>query len=181
VNRLIRTAGPRLVMGLWLMVVWLLLWGRIDPAVVAGGVVVTAAAYFATRLPAAPLLIRIRPWRLAEAVLEFTRDLVVSSVVIAWHAVRAPRRVRGAIVEVGVRSDSELLLLAVTASVSLRPGSLVLDIDTRRSLLLVHGMPIRNEREVDALRANVLRTEHRLTRALPHLHGTGTSTGKEER
>jgi multicomponent Na+:H+ antiporter subunit E len=162
-------------MAVWLLAVWLLLWGRIDALTVIGGIAAVVIAYAASRLPTVPLVTRIRPLRLAEAGLEFAWDLVASSVVIGWHALRAPRRVRGAIIEVGARSRSELVMLAVTMSISLRPGTLLVDLDWERSILRIHGMPVRGREEADAARAGVLRTEHRLIRAF------GTPDDEEER
>jgi multicomponent Na+:H+ antiporter subunit E len=156
----------RLAMGAWLLAVWLLLWGRVDALTVLGGLVAVAVAYLVSRLPAVPIVTRVRPLRFAEAALEFAWDLVVSSVVIGWHALRAPGRVRGAIVEVDARSRSELVLLALTTSISLRPGTLLVDIDWDRSILRIHGMPVRDAAEADSTREGVLRTERRLMRAL---------------
>jgi len=182
VNRVLRVigkAGSRLALGAWLLAVWLLLWGRADGATVVSGVVVVAAAYGAARLPAAPVLTRIRPVRLAEAVLEFIADLLVSSVVVAWHAIRDPARVRGALIEVETRSRSELVLLAVTLSLTLRPGSVIIDIDTRRSTLLVHGLPVRDRDEAEEVRRRVLGTERRLMRALPYAHDADPAKGED--
>ncbi|RKS74792.1 multisubunit sodium/proton antiporter MrpE subunit [Actinomadura pelletieri DSM 43383] len=162
----LRRAGARLGMATWLLGVWLLLWGRVDALTLAGGVVAVLVAYVVSRLPTVPMVTRIRPLRLAVAAGEFAWDLLVSSLVIGWHALRAPGRVRGAIVEVEARSRSELVLLAVTTSVSLRPGTLLVDLDWDRSLLRIHGMPVRDPEEADAMRESVLRTERRLMRAL---------------
>ncbi|MFI0368208.1 Na+/H+ antiporter subunit E [Actinomadura sp. 1N219] len=165
-SRLLRSAGARLGMGVWLLAVWVLLWGRIDAATVIGGLVVVLIAYAVSRLPTVPLVTRVRPVPFAKAALEFVWDLLVSSLVIAWHALRAPGRIQGAIIEVGAQSRSELVLLAVTTSVSLRPGTLLVGLDWQRSLLRIHGMPVRGPEEADAARDGVLRTERRLMRAL---------------
>ncbi|RFS85553.1 Na+/H+ antiporter subunit E [Actinomadura spongiicola] len=165
-NEGLRRAGARLGMAVWLLGVWLLLWGRVDALTLTGGVVAVLVAYAVSRLPTVPMVTRVRPLPLAVAAAEFAWDLLVSSVVIGWHALRAPGRVRGAIVEVEARSRSELVLLAVTTSVSLRPGTLLVDLDRDRSLLRIHGMPVRDPDEADSTREGVLRTERRLMRAL---------------
>ncbi|MGH3243662.1 MAG: Na+/H+ antiporter subunit E [Spirillospora sp.] len=166
-NERLRGVGARLGMGVWLLAVWLLLWGRIDALTVIGGLVVVLLAYAVSRLPTVPLVTRVRPVPFAEAAVEFVWDLVVSSVVIGWHALRAPRRIRGAIIEVSARSRSELVLLAVTTSISLRPGTLLVDVDWERAVLRIHGMPVRTRQEADAMRDGVLHTERRLMRAFP--------------
>ncbi|WUH96613.1 Na+/H+ antiporter subunit E [Spirillospora sp. NBC_00431] len=166
-NELLRSVGARLGMAVWLLGVWLLLWGRVDALTVIGGLAVVVLAYAVSRLPTVPLVTRVRPVPFAKAALEFGWDLVESSVVIGWHALRAPGRIRGAIIEVSARSRSELVLLAVTTSISLRPGTLLVDLDWERAVLRIHGMPVRTPQEADATRDGVLRTERRLMRALP--------------
>jgi multicomponent Na+:H+ antiporter subunit E len=177
VNDVLRRIGSRLGMAAWLLAVWLLLWGRVDALTVLGGVVAVLIAYAVSRLPAVPLATRVRPLRLAEAAVEFAWDLLASSVVIGWHALRAPRGVRGAVIEVSARTRSELVLLAVTTSISLRPGTLMVDLDWERSILRIHAMPVRVPQEADAARDGVLRTERRLMRALV----TPDDTREEER
>ncbi|MEV5824383.1 Na+/H+ antiporter subunit E [Spirillospora sp. NPDC052242] len=162
----LRRLASRAGMALWLLGVWLLLWGRVDAATVLSGIAVAYGAYAVTRLPSVPFLTRLRPVRLAEAVLEFGWDLLASSVVIGKHALWRPGRVRGALVHVRARSQSDVVLLAVTTSTSLRPGTLVLDIDWENSLFLIHGMPVDGPADAEAVKHDLLATERRLLRAL---------------
>ncbi|WP_141577271.1 Na+/H+ antiporter subunit E [Actinomadura sp. WMMA1423] len=178
-TRALRRIGARLGMAAWLLAVWVLLWGKVDALTVAGGIVAVAVAYAVSRLPAVPLVRRIRPLRLAEAGAELAWDLLVSSLVIGWHALRAPRRVKGAVIEVSATTRSELVLLAVTTSISLRPGTLLVDLDWERSILRIHGMPVRDRREADAVRDSVLRTERRLMQALVTPEDTAEETGEQ--
>ncbi|GAA0591888.1 Na+/H+ antiporter subunit E [Actinomadura livida] len=164
-NRNARRAASRVLMGVWLLGIWLLLWGRIDALTVAGGAVVVAGAYAASRLPAVPLVRRIRPLRVAAVIAEFAWDLLVSSVVIGWHALYRPRQVRSGIIDVDMRSRSELILLGVTTSISLRPGTILIDLDPDRTVLRIHAMPVRSRAEADSRRAGVATTEERLMRA----------------
>ena len=161
----LRRIASRLVMGAWLLAIWLLLWGRADPLTVAGGVAVIVAAYAANRLPAVPIVRRIRPLRLAAAVAEFAWDLLLSSLVIGRHALYRPGRVRSAILDVELRSHSEIILLGVTTSISLRPGTILIDLDMERGVLRIHAMPVEGPQEADTTRAGVVRTEERLMRA----------------
>jgi multicomponent Na+:H+ antiporter subunit E len=165
-NAGVRRFVSRAAMGLWLFAVWLLLWGRVDALVAVGGVLTVAAGYWVSRLPAVPTLRRVRPLWLALAAVEFLWDLLVSSLVIARHAVYRPRAVMGAIVEVDARTRSEIILLSVTTSISLRPGTLLVDLDWDRHVLYIHAMPVRSQRGADSARDGVLRTEQRLMRAL---------------
>ncbi|WP_176611417.1 Na+/H+ antiporter subunit E [Actinomadura sp. WMMB 499] len=162
----LRRMSARAGMAVWLLGVWLLLWGRADAATVLSGVLVALGAYAVTRLPTVPFITRLRPVRLTEAALEFCWDLVASSVVIGKHALWRPGRVRGALVYVRARSRSDVVLLAVTTSMSLRPGTLVLDIDWEDSLFLIHAVPVDGPADAEAVKHDLLGTERRLLRAL---------------
>jgi multicomponent Na+:H+ antiporter subunit E len=153
-------------MGVWLFAVWLLLWGRADALTVIGGAVVVAAVYALSRLPAVPTIRRVRPLWCVVAAAEFCWDLLLSSLVIARHALYRPGQVMGAIVEVDARTRSELILLATTTSISLRPGTILVDLDWDRHVLYIHAMPVRSQKQADSSRNGVLHTEHRLMRAL---------------
>ena len=161
-----RRIASRAGMAGWLLGVWLLLWGRADAATVLSGIAVAYAAYAVTRLPTVPFITRLRPVRLAEAIVEFAWDLFASSVVIGKHAIWRPGRVQGALVRVRARSHSDVVLLAVTTSMSLRPGTLVLDIDWEHSLFLIHGMPVGTPAAAESVKHGLLATERRLVRAL---------------
>ncbi|HEY8482201.1 MAG TPA: Na+/H+ antiporter subunit E [Spirillospora sp.] len=164
-NTAVRRAASRLVIGLWLLAIWLVLWRRADALTAAGGVVVVAAAYAVSRLPAVPLVRRIRPPGVVVVVAEFLWDLLASSVVIGWYAVHGPGRVRGGVIDVEMRSRSPFILLAVTTSISLRPGTILIDLDADRMTLRIHALPVHGPQDADAKRAGVARTEDRLMRA----------------
>jgi multicomponent Na+:H+ antiporter subunit E len=157
-------------MAAWLLPVWVLLWARLDAAVVVSGLAAVTVTYWATRLPPLPAAPRLRPRAVAVAALHFGSDLVVSSLVIARHAVWRPERVRGALIRVRGRSESDPVLVLVVNGLSLRPGTLVLDIDRRDSTLIVHAMPVRDLPGVERLRRGALDEEGRLIRAFgtPH-------------
>ncbi|HEX2315452.1 MAG TPA: Na+/H+ antiporter subunit E [Thermomonospora sp.] len=156
-------SAPRLAMGVWLLLVWLGLWGRIDAAGVLGGLLVAYGTYLVTRFPALPLPGRVHPIALTRAAVAFVVDLVVSSVVVGWYALRGPASVRSGIITVEYRTTSDVLLILITNSVSLRPGSMVLEIE--RPLLYVHAMPVHDRAEAEKVRRDVQATEARLTAA----------------
>lgn len=155
----------RVAMLLWLLLVWTLLWGSASPPVLVGGVAAAAVTYWAARLPAPPTLGRVRPTAVPVVVWEFLSDLVVSSLTIAWFAVRRPRDATGAVIEVPVRAESDVLLFLITESLSLRPGSMVVGLDRERAVVHVHCFPVRGPAEADRLRRDVMRSERRLIRA----------------
>jgi multicomponent Na+:H+ antiporter subunit E len=107
----------------------------------------------------------VRPLPLVRFVGHFLVDLVVSGAQVAWRAL-APGGVRqGAIVRVQLRVDSDLLLTAVAETISLVPGSLVLDLDREQRLISVHLLHVRDRADVERQKAGVLATEVRIVRA----------------
>jgi multicomponent Na+:H+ antiporter subunit E len=144
---------------------WVLLWGRLSVGTVIGGVLVSFAAYRATRLPPASGLGRVRPVPAAVALADVARELVLSSVVIGWHALRHPDDSRGALVAVPTRAESDAVLALVSSVVSVTPGTLVVGFDRANSLLYVHGLPAHDRAAAEALRRRVAKVDARVTRA----------------
>ena len=149
----------------WLVVVWILLWGTFSWANVVSGVVV--ALLIMVLLPLPPVVggTRVRPLSLLRFVGHFLADLAVSGAQVAWRAVGPSGVQQGAIVRVQLRADSDLLLTAVAETISLVPGSLVLDLDREERLMAVHLLHVDDLADVERQRADVLAVEDRIVRA----------------
>lgn len=151
----LRTAIP-------LMVMWQLLWQRVDPVTVLSGAIVALTVTRVARLPHLAGDARTRPVRALRATGTFAVDLFVSSIILARTALWRPGQVKGAVVGVPMMTRTETTLALTAADLTLRPGSLVLDVDRHAALLYVHGMPVRDEGDVARIRAEVTATERRL-------------------
>jgi multicomponent Na+:H+ antiporter subunit E len=68
-------------------------------------------------------------------------------------------------VRVRLRTDSDLLLTIIAQTVSLVPGSLVLDLDREERSIAVHLLHVRDLGHVELEKAGVLGTEDRVVRA----------------
>jgi multicomponent Na+:H+ antiporter subunit E len=149
----------------WLVVVWILLWGTWSWANVVSGL--TVALVVMVLLPLPPVVGggRVRPLPLVLFVGHFLVDLVVSAAQVAWRAL-SPGGVRqGAIVRVQLRVDSDLLLTVVAETLSLVPGSLVLDLDRDSRLISIHLLHVDDLADVERQKADVLATEELIVRA----------------
>jgi multicomponent Na+:H+ antiporter subunit E len=144
----------------WLVVVWILLWGTWSWANVLSGVAVALVVMLVLPLPPVVGGTRVRPLPLLRFVGHFLVDLAVSGGQVAWRALG-----QGAIVRVQLRADSDLLLTAVAETVSLVPGSLVLDLDREHRLISVHLLHVADLADVERQKADVLATEERIVRA----------------
>ena len=162
-------AGPRLRHHLpvvvWLVLVWILLWGTWSWANLLSGLTVALAVMLLLPLPPVAGGARVRPLGLVRFVGRFLFDVVVSGAQVAWLALRPGGGHQGAIVRVQLRVDSDLLLTVVAETISLVPGSLVLDLDREERLISIHLLHVRDLADVERLKAEVLATEDRVVRA----------------
>jgi multicomponent Na+:H+ antiporter subunit E len=149
----------------WLVLVWVLLWGSWSWADALAGLVVALLVTVLLPLPPVTGTTRVRPRAALSFLQWFLTDLVVSAAQVAWQALRPGPPPRAAIVSVQLRTDSDLLLTAVAQALSLVPGLLVLDLDRERRVITVHLLQVRDRADVARCRAGVLATEDRIVRA----------------
>jgi multicomponent Na+:H+ antiporter subunit E len=158
----LRHQGPLIV---WLVLVWMLLWGTWSWANLLSGLLVALAVLTLLPLPHVVGGTRVRLVPLLTFAGHFLVDLFTSGAVVAWQALR-PGGVRStAIVQVVLRVDSDLLLTMVAEATSLVPGSLVLDLDREQRVMTLHLLPVRDLADVARKKAHVLVVETRLVRA----------------
>lgn len=150
----------------WLVLVWLLLWGELSVLVAVGGVVVAVLAVVVARLPLVPVGSRLRPRAFTIAVAAFVWELVSGALRLGWHAVRHGPHTSAALIAVPVQEESDLLFVLTSNVVSLTPGSLTVEIDRPHGMLFVYGLPAADRQGVERQRRRVLRTEERLIRAV---------------
>ena len=149
----------------WLVLVWMLLWGTPSWANLLSGLVVALTVLTLLPLPHVVGGARVRPVPLLAFLGHFVVDLFVSGAEVAWQTLR-PGGVRStAIVQVQLRVDSDLLLTMVAEATSLVPGSLVLDLDREQRVMTLHLLPVRDLEDVERKKAHVLVVERRLVRA----------------
>jgi multicomponent Na+:H+ antiporter subunit E len=165
----VEPAGPRLRHQLplvaWLVVVWILLWGTWSWANLLSGLAVALGVMLLLPLPSVVGGTRVRPLPLVRYVGNFLVDLFVSGAEVAWQALRPSGVQQGAIVRVPLRADSDLLLTIVAETVSLVPGSLVLDLDREERVISVHLLQVDDLADVARQKADVVAIEERVVRA----------------
>ncbi|HEX2073144.1 MAG TPA: Na+/H+ antiporter subunit E [Geodermatophilus sp.] len=149
----------------WLVLVWILLWGTWSWANLISGIAVALAVTLVLPLPSIVGGLRFRPLPALAYLGRFAVDLVVSSAQVAWLAFRPGSPPRAAIVWVQLRTDSDLLLTMTAETLSLIPGSIVLDLDRERRRIALHLLHMRDEEDVREEKARVLATEERIVRA----------------
>lgn len=164
-------AGPahrfrhQLPLLLWLVLVWNLLWGTWSWANLLSGALVALGVTLLLPLPPVIGGATVRPVALLRFLGHFVVDLVSSGALVAWQTVR-PRGIdRSAIISVQLRTDSDLLLTILAESLTLVPGSMVLDLDREHRTIALHILHVSNQDDVEAQRDAVLAEEERVVRA----------------
>lgn len=150
---------------LWLVVVWVLLWGDLTVANVLAGAVVAVAVTGLLRMTPIDFHGRLRPWGLVVLVARFAGDLLVASAEVSWLALRPRHTPRGAVIGVQLRSHSDLYLTMTAELCSLVPGSLVVEAHRLTGMLYLHVLDVEQSGGVEAARQAVLDQEERVLRA----------------
>jgi multicomponent Na+:H+ antiporter subunit E len=149
----------------WLVLVWILLWGTWSWANVLSGLLVALAVTVLLPLPAVVGGIRVRPLPTLGFLGHFLLDLTLSGAQVAWQALSPGRQRHSAIVRVRLRTDSDLLLTIISQTLCLVPGSLVLDLDREERSIALHLLHVRDHDHVELEKVAVLATEDRVVRA----------------
>lgn len=148
-----------------LVVLWMLLWGAVSWLNLVTGVIL---AFLVTRvfyLPPVELSGRFNPLWLAVFLCQFFYELFVASFQVALLALR-PRRVsQNSIIEVQLRTRSDLIMTVVAIAMSLVPGSFVIESDRMRSRLYFHALHTEDLKAVEGVRTKALQLERLLVRS----------------
>lgn len=151
---------------LWLIALWMLLWGQFTVLAAVTGLVVALFVTRVFRLPPVELSGRVHLWYGAAFVVMFFFAVLRGSLLVAWQTVNLARYPGTAIIAVPLRTDDDLIMAHVGVTASLIPGSLIVDVDRDRRILYLHVIGVSSDRDVEAQRASVQRWEERIVRAV---------------
>ncbi|ADG80295.1 Cation antiporter OS=Tsukamurella paurometabola (strain ATCC 8368 / DSM / CCUG 35730 / CIP 100753/ JCM 10117 / KCTC 9821 / NBRC 16120 / NCIMB 702349 /NCTC 13040) OX=521096 GN=Tpau_3717 PE=3 SV=1 [Tsukamurella paurometabola] len=154
-----RAVLAKLAQLVWLDAVWVMLWGRITPGNIAAGLLVGAAILLLLPLPPVPVEGRVHIGSLLKLVIVFVGDMIKSSVQVAWLALRPGPPPMSAVLRAKVEVKSDLVLTLLVDMMNLIPGTMVLDIDTKRRLLYVHVVDVSSEKAVRQFYRSTARLE----------------------
>jgi multicomponent Na+:H+ antiporter subunit E len=155
----------RSVIGIWLVVMWLLLWGDLNLANVLGGVALAVGivvVFPPDDTNDDPIV--VRPLATASFLAWFLRALVQTNVAVAKEVVLPADRsdINPAVVACFLRTRSGRLATIVANAITLTPGTLTVDARGRPAVLYVHVLSFES---VEATRAEVEDLEDRVIRA----------------
>ena len=150
----------------WLVAVWMLLWGQFTVTAFVTGVVAAVVVTRVFRLPPVELSGRVNLWYGVVFVLSFLVALVRGSLTVAWQALDWRRQPGTAIIAVPLRVDDDLIMTHTAVTASLIPGSLVVEADRDRRILYLHVIGVRSARDVERQRESVWSWERRIVLAV---------------
>lgn len=150
---------PRIGILVWLTAVWVLLWGNISAANIIGGLAVALLITVLLPLPQVPVAGRLHPLSLVHLTLKVTYYLVLSSVQLAWLAIRPGPPPLTAVLRARLALKSDLVLAMAVNVINLIPGSIVLEIDQARRMIYVHVLDVGSERAVQQFHRQIAEVE----------------------
>ncbi|MEV7632816.1 Na+/H+ antiporter subunit E [Microbacterium sp. NPDC089318] len=151
---------------IWLVLLWLLLWHQFTPLAVLTGILMAIFVTRVFRLPTVELVGRVNLWHSLVFIVLFIGAVVMGAVSVTIQVFDFRRQPGAAIVAVPLRYADDILTTHVAVTASLIPGSLVVESDRDRRILYLHVIGVCNRDDVDRFRAEVLRWERRIVRAV---------------
>jgi multicomponent Na+:H+ antiporter subunit E len=139
----------------WLVLVWILLWGTVSAANILSGLAVALLITLLLPLPTVPIEGRVHPLSLVRLVFTVAYYLVLSSVQVAWLAVKPGPPPLSAVLRAHLAVKSDLVLALAVNIFNLIPGSIVLEIDQSRRMLYMHVIDVGSDRAVSRFYSQV--------------------------
>ncbi|WOF23134.1 Na+/H+ antiporter subunit E [Microbacterium betulae] len=150
---------------LWLVVLWMLLWGQFTVLAALTGIVIAVFVTTVFRLPTADLSGRVNLWYGFLFAVAFLAALARGALTVAWQTV-APGHPGTAIVRVPLRVDDDLIMTHAAVANSLVPGSLVVEADRENRVLYLHVIGVTSAEDVERQRRIAQRWEERAVLAV---------------
>lgn len=122
----------------WLIFVWCALWQDFSLRFVAFGALLAFLVIAVFKLPALYLSNRFNIFYAAQFSALLFWNIAKASVEVMWLAATFRPPLRNSVVAVPLRTRSDLLLTAVSHTMSLIPGSVVVEVDRAQSVLYFH-------------------------------------------
>ena len=162
---------------IWLTLIWVLLWGELNPINLVSGVLVSCLVVAVFPFPRVSISGSFRLWPSVVLISRFLIDLVIASFHVAWLAIRPGPAPRSAVVRIDLVSASELRQTLTGELISLVPGSLLIELDSVGRRLWLHVLDCKDTAEADSARLKARLQEHRLLKAI----GTDAEVAESQR
>jgi multicomponent Na+:H+ antiporter subunit E len=158
----LRRTALQLWVLVWLMLIWILLWGSVSAANIMSGLAVAVVITVLLPLPPVPIEGRVHPVSLLRLIGLVGWYLVVSSMQLAWLAVKPAPPPLSAVLRARMAIKSDLVLALAVNMINLTPGTIVLEIDQVRRMIYVHVIDVGSDRAVNRFYRQVAQIERLL-------------------
>lgn len=131
---------PHPLLSLTVFLLWAVISNATSPGLLLlGGLLAFAVPLLTRRFwPAPPRL--IRPWLALRFCAVFAADVFTANWRVAWRVIGPLHRLSPVFVEVPLEIHDPFLATLLASVVSLTPGTVAIDIDRQRWVLLVHAL-----------------------------------------
>ncbi|MCS5497655.1 Na+/H+ antiporter subunit E [Cnuibacter physcomitrellae] len=147
---------------LGLILLWMLLWGQFTWLALLTGAALAAIVSIVFYLPAVRFSGHLDPLRAIWFLVRLAVDMVVASIQVAGIALGPKRLQQSAVIQVALRTRSDIVMVFTSEALSLVPGSILLDVDREEATLLIHTIGVRDDAAAELAKRKVLETERRI-------------------
>lgn len=120
-----RAAVTRVV---WVVIVWVVLWRDVSAGNVLGGLLVGIGLVWAFPPPPSRWLHRLHPLHAVRFIAHNALAIARANIVVAWEVITPRNRIHQAVVVCPLTSTDPDVVLMVSHSIGLAPGTVVLDV-----------------------------------------------------
>lgn len=164
IERRIRRYELLLLVGL--IITWMALWREISLLSATSGLLVSLVVMRVFYLPPVELAGRFNVWWALRYLWYFFTQVALASLHVAWIAVRPQPVPKCSVIAAQLRTSSDFILTLVGLTISLIPGSFIVDVDRERHILFLHVLDTPDQEAVDKMHREVARIEEYLIRTL---------------
>lgn len=151
---------------LFLIALWLVLWGQFDVISVGTGIIFSLVLVRFFYLPPVELSGRFNLWFTIILFFRFLWWLISASFLMAWIAIRPAKVPESSILAVRMHTHSDWLLTVAAELNMLVPGSVVVEVDRLRGILYLHVLDADTKEKVEEARRASFRIEEAIALAL---------------
>jgi multicomponent Na+:H+ antiporter subunit E len=175
----VRRVALRVWLLFWLTMVWILLWGTLSAANIVSGLAVALVITLLLPLPVVPIEGRVHPLTLLQLIGLVAWYLVLSSMQLAWLAIKPGPPPLSAVLRAHLDIKSDLVLALAVNIINLTPGTIVLEIDQVRRMIYVHVIDVGSDRAVNRFYRQIAQIERLLVASFEREEHWRPSTERE--
>lgn len=149
-----------------LVITWMALWREVSPMSLISGIIIAIILARVFYLPPVELAASFNIFFVITFLGYFLLQVAISSVQVAWLAIRPKKVPDCSIIEVKLKSRSDFILTATGLTITLIPGSFIVDADRESPTLYLHVLDTSTQEDIDKMRKEVLRIEGLLVRSV---------------